>query len=177
MLRKVWICGNRRDRYPGVAESNGCRSAHKERSGCRLKRQRELAAVRRKPAFAQSSVLGPLSTLTRPDQTSLHITTSQHEFLPQFSLFTIISLSGPFAFHLIYSNLWLCLREFEFIRFSFFIRKGEVKSQFWGSMHLCHLRFLSKQWNQRLQTKKKKIFLYLSEQKKLTVVTSWSLPI
>jgi hypothetical protein len=118
------------------------------------------------PAPSRTS---PLSTLTRPDS-SLHITTSQHEFLPQFSLFTIISLSGPFAFHLIYSNLWLCLREFEFIRFSFFIRKGEVKSQFWGSMHLCHLLFILKYWNQRLQTKKKNIFVLKWTKKKLTVV-------
>merc|ERR1739838_235830 len=75
-----------------------------------------------------------------------HLPTPQVNKSSYLRLFNIISsLSGPFAFHLIYSNLWLCLREFEFISdFHFFIRKEEVKSQFWGSMHLCHLLFISK---------------------------------
>jgi len=90
--------------------------------------------------------------------------TSQQEFLPQFvsyyqqSVWTI-RLSFD-LFYLTYGCVYVNLSLYQI---SFFMRKGEVTSQFWGSMHLCHLLFISKSSNQRLPTNKKKLHIVEKE--------------
>ena len=66
LWRKVWIWGNRRDRYPRPAESDGFGAGlgwHKERSGCSWTRRQR---GRRKPAFVASSVFGDNTFCARP---------------------------------------------------------------------------------------------------------------